>query len=168
MNRSCKKICGRSKPRENARLGRGRAGERQVGVMLLDEAVNAIAMLSFGGFNLEAQSLAQSAGQEATHGVGLPAGGFHQVVQGSATRPAQQVEDFGRLAAGPRARSGSLARPGALVCAGGRVTRLGGAGLCAGLWLFGRAGWWRGSLLVKMLPGRTDKTLSVTEYWLSR
>ncbi len=45
MNRSCKKICGWSKPKENARLGRDRAGERQVGAMLLDEAVDAIAIL---------------------------------------------------------------------------------------------------------------------------
>ncbi len=148
MNRSCKKICGWSKPKENARLGRDRAGERQVGAMLLDEAVDAIAILPFGGFNVEAHFLAQGAGEEAAHGVGLPVGSFHEVVQSHAARPLQQVQDFGRLACWAGA-TGWCAGLGAFTCPGGLAPRLGGAGLGAGLWLLGRAGWLRGSLLFR-------------------
>jgi len=44
--------------------------------ILFRELVNALAVISFAGLDLQAHFLAQG-GKEAAHGMGLPAGGFH-------------------------------------------------------------------------------------------
>src|SRR5207245_11134387 len=62
------------------------------------EGVTARAV-AFGRGNGQAHFLSQGAGQEATHRVGLPVGGFHEVVKGGSAGPFQQVQDLGGVAA---------------------------------------------------------------------
>src|SRR5229473_3147437 len=67
--------------------------------ILLRELVNALAVVSLAGLDLQTHFLAQIAGKEAAHGMGLPAGGFHEVFQSGAAGPFQQFQHPGGLTA---------------------------------------------------------------------
>jgi hypothetical protein len=61
--------------------------------------VNALAPLGLCGFNLESHLLAESAGNEPAHAVGLPVSSFHNLLQAGTAGPFQQVQDLFGLAA---------------------------------------------------------------------
>src|ERR1019366_10210184 len=75
------------------------------------ERVAALPVRGLGGRDGQAHLLAQDAGDKSSDRVSLPAGGFHQIRPGSATRALQQVEEFGGFAALART-AGLLARLG--------------------------------------------------------
>src|SRR5205085_2786854 len=87
---------------------------------------------------------------EAANRVGLPVGGFHQILQGGSAGPFQQVEDLGRLAplAGVFALFTGLStffQRGSLLAWLGRLGRnvrlsCRGTGLVGGFQLFSRRG----------------------------
>src|ERR1035441_9129465 len=118
------------------------------------DRVAALLALSLGGRDRQPHLLAQGARQEPTDRVRLPAGGFHEFLQGGAAGAFQQVENLGGFAAlagascllgrlgrlrasvGLLRRGGLVARPGlgrrdvGLLCRGPR--------LLGGRWLLGR------------------------------
>src|SRR5215468_9596796 len=94
-----------SLPNRKARRGRSRAGNRGVKSSLLREAVNSLAVLALGRLDLQPHLLAQGAADEAAYRMGLPAGGFHDLLQGGTVGPFQQFHDRGSLAALPGATS---------------------------------------------------------------
>ena len=57
------------------------------------DGIAALSVFAFRGFYRQAQLLTNP-GQEAPHGMRLPAGGLHQFLQGCAIRPLQQVQDL--------------------------------------------------------------------------
>src|SRR5205085_11261601 len=65
--------------------------------------------------------LPDSPRKEPTNGMGLPAGGFHQVFQGGTLRSSQQAQNTSRFAALSRSRNG-LRRFGFLRCLAGLST----------------------------------------------
>ena len=67
--------------------------------MLARDGVHAFYAATFGGFDLQTHFLAERSRKEAAHGVGLPAGGFHQFGQGRALGLFQEGDDMGALAA---------------------------------------------------------------------
>src|ERR1700674_6032485 len=67
--------------------------------MLARNGVRAFSVATFGGFDLQPHFLAERSRKEAAHGVGLPAGGFHQFGQGRALGLFQEGDDMGALAA---------------------------------------------------------------------
>src|SRR6266851_4454194 len=67
--------------------------------ILLRELVNALAVVSLAGLDLQTHFLAQIAGKEAAHGMGLPAGGFHEVFQSGAAGPLHQFQHPGGFTA---------------------------------------------------------------------
>ncbi len=79
------------KARKPAAAGAGRAEAGWV-LMLLREAVNALAVLPFRRFNLQPHLLADRAGNKTAYAVGLPIGGFHDVLQARSAGPFQQVQ----------------------------------------------------------------------------
>src|SRR5262249_11210290 len=84
-----------------ARHSRSRAGQRKWIAVLLRQAVNALAVLAFGGFDLEPHLLPQGAADEPAYRMRLPAGGFHNLGDGSALRTLNQRQYGGGLAAFP-------------------------------------------------------------------
>src|SRR5262249_46973117 len=108
------------------------------------ERVGALTGLARGGFDGQAELLAQGSADEAADAVSLPSGGSHDGLEGGAARPVQQFENLGGLA--------TLARRGGLLGGGGPFPRLGPRGRDSGrLWrgvgafldsgrLFGRLG----------------------------
>jgi hypothetical protein len=54
--------------------------------MLVRDGIDAFSVAAFGGFDLQPHFLAERSGREAAHRVNLPAGGFHQLGQGRASR----------------------------------------------------------------------------------
>ena len=67
--------------------------------MLARDGVHAFPVAAFGGLNLQPHLLAKGSGKKTAHGVGLPAGGFHQFGQGRAFRFFQEGDDTSALAA---------------------------------------------------------------------
>ena len=65
---------------------------------LLGKAVNALPVLALRGFDREPHLLPQGPTDEPAHTVGLPAGRLHDLFQGGAVGPSQQIQDLGRLA----------------------------------------------------------------------
>ena len=65
---------------------------------LARDGVHAFPVSTFGGFDLQTHFLAERSRKEAEHGVGLPAGGFHQFGQGRALGLFQEGDDMGALA----------------------------------------------------------------------
>src|ERR1035437_6070982 len=63
------------------------------------DRVAALRVVGLGRRDRQAHLLAQGAGKKPTNRVCLPARGFHEFLQGGASRTLQQVEDLGRLAA---------------------------------------------------------------------
>src|SRR5260370_6150942 len=81
--------------------------------ILLRELVNALAVVSLAGLDLQTHFLAQITGKEAAHGMGLPAGGFHEVFQSGAAGTFQQFQypgGFTALADSVSLRCRGLAR----------------------------------------------------------
>src|SRR6202521_639717 len=66
--------------------------------MLARDGVPGFYAATFGGFDLQTHFLAERSRKEAAHGVGLPAGGFHQFGQGRALGLFQKGDDAGALA----------------------------------------------------------------------
>src|ERR1035437_3434006 len=136
--------------------GRSPGGEKEPNRWALAfDRVAALRVVGLGRRDRQAHLLAQGAGKKPTNRVCLPARGFHEFLQGGASRTLQQVEDLGRLAAlagagrlllrrlgricafarflrraAPLARLGLGRRNVALLCRGPR--------LFGGLWLLGR------------------------------
>src|SRR5271157_320492 len=118
------------------------------------DRVAALVVLGLGGRDRQPHLLAQGAGQEPTDRVRLPAGGFHEFLQGGAAGALQQIEDLGGLAAlagagcllrrlgRPCAFSSLLRRAGLLARPGLRRRNVGplcrGPRLFGGRWLRGR------------------------------
>jgi hypothetical protein len=105
--------------------------------MLARDGVHAFYAATFGGFDLQTHFLAERSRKEAAHGVGLPAGGFHQFGQGRALGLFQEGDDMGSLAA--LAGRGGLGLGAAfrrLLAPAGLSGRLGFRG--RGTWLSGR------------------------------
>ena len=67
--------------------------------MLARYRVHAFSVATFGGFDPKTHFFAERSRKEAAHGVGLPAGGFHQFGQGRALGLFQEGDDMGALAA---------------------------------------------------------------------
>ena len=67
--------------------------------MLADDGVNSFAVLTLDRFNLETHFLAQRAGEESAHAVGLPIRSGHQLWQCGPSYSPEQREDLGLLAA---------------------------------------------------------------------
>src|SRR5258708_11014546 len=116
----------RKKP---AAAGAGRAEAGWV-LMLLGEAVNALAVLAFRRFNLQPHFLAEGAGNKAAYAVGLPVRGFHNVLQTGSAGLFQQLQDLFGLAPLPGAGRllcslGALGGFSALFRRGGLLGRLG-------------------------------------------
>src|ERR1039458_5622317 len=66
-----------------------------------DSALDRVAALlirSLARHDRQPHFLAQGAGHESTDGVGLPAGSFHDLLDGRAAGPPQKVQNFGGLA----------------------------------------------------------------------
>src|ERR1700730_14963557 len=134
--------------------------------VLAPDRVHPLAVVALGGFDLQAQLLAEGAGHEPADGVGLPAGSFHQVGQGGALGIFQQGDNLGGLAAlagGRRAFLGFVR----LFCRAGLTGRLalGGrnvarpwrnAGLFGGLWLLGRSSGLLGGSFFRVLTVHAD------------
>jgi hypothetical protein len=78
-------------------MNRGTAAERAWERLELD-GVSALPVLALGGGNDETHFLADGAGQETAHGMGLPARSFQKFLHADPLRPFQQIEDLGRLA----------------------------------------------------------------------
>ena len=83
--------------------------------MLADDRVNSFAVLTLGGFYREPHLLAQRAGEESAHAVGLPIRSGHQLLQCGPSFSPEQHEDFGLLAA--------FARAGGVDCGVGVLSR---------------------------------------------
>src|SRR5262245_24722186 len=81
------------------------------------ERVGALTGLALGGFDGQAELLAQSAADEPADTVGLPSGSGHDALEGGTTRPLQQFEYLGSFA--------TLAGCGGLLGGGGALPRLG-------------------------------------------
>src|SRR6202049_5035645 len=84
--------------------------------MLADDRVNSFAVLTLDRFNLETHFLAQRAGEESAHAVGLPIRSGHQLWQCGPSYSPEQGEDSGLLATFAGARRfvsvvGLLSRP---------------------------------------------------------
>jgi hypothetical protein len=62
-------------------------------------SIAALLILGLGGRHRQSHLLAQGTGHKAPDRVRLPAGGFHELLQGGAAGALQQVEDLGGLAA---------------------------------------------------------------------
>jgi hypothetical protein len=77
------------------------------------ESIAAHSIVPLGGHDRQTHLLADRAGQEAAHGMRLPARDLDQFSERHAVLPAQEVQDDGRLALGFRARL--LARCGCLL-----------------------------------------------------
>ena len=73
--------------------------------MLARDRVRAFSVATFGGFDPKTHFLAERSRKEAAHGVGLPAGGFHQFGQGRALGLFQKGDDAGALAGRAAARA---------------------------------------------------------------
>src|SRR5712692_10750102 len=111
------------KEKKPAAAGAGRAETGWV-VMLLREAVNALAVLAFRRFDLQPHLLAEGAGNIAAYAVGLPIGSFHDVLQAGSAGPFQQIQHLFGLAA--LAGAGRLPRSlGALGAFSGLLRRRG-------------------------------------------
>src|SRR5229473_1880939 len=82
-----------------ARRSRRRAGRTRGGRVLSAERIDARAILAFGGIYSQAHLLAERAGKEAAHAMGLPTGGSHQFQKRRSTFTAQQRQNIGLLAA---------------------------------------------------------------------
>ena len=105
--------------------------------MLARDGVHAFYAATFGGFDLQTHFLAERSRKEAAHGVGLPAGGFHQFGQGRALGLFQESDDMGALAAlAPRSGLGLGPAFRRLPAPPGLSGRLGFCG--RGRWLSGR------------------------------
>src|SRR5260370_16238171 len=112
------------------------------------ERVAALRVLGLRGGDRPPHLLPQGAGQEPTNRVRLPAGGFHEFLQGGAAGVLQQVEYLGGLAAlaGAGCLLGRLGRPRAFgsplrragLPARPSVVRRNVSLLCGGPRLFGR------------------------------
>src|SRR5579862_8908213 len=123
--------------------------------MLRLDRVVALAVLALGGGNVQAHLLTDGPGQEPAHGMRLPAAGFLEFLGGRATRPFQQVEDLGGLAAIPcgSALLFALARFGRFLGRGGLLPRLALLGRDVRA-LFGNTGRFRGFGLRSYADGR--------------
>src|SRR6266478_2716973 len=82
-----------------ARLSRRRAGRTRGGRVLSADRIDARAILAFGGLHRQAHLLAERAGKEAAHTMGLPTGGSPQFQKRRSTFTAQQRQNLGFLAA---------------------------------------------------------------------
>ena len=67
--------------------------------MLSADRIDARAILAFGGLHGQAHLLAERAGKEAAHTMGLPTGGSHQFQKRRSTFTAQQRQNLGFLTA---------------------------------------------------------------------
>ena len=105
--------------------------------ILARDGVHAFSAAPLGGFDLQPHFLAEGSRKEAAHGVGLPAGGFHQFGQGRALGLFQEGDNMGALAAWSR-RGGLGPGPAfrRLLAPAGLSGRLGFCG--RGRWLSGR------------------------------
>src|SRR6266571_3896252 len=82
-----------------ARLSRRWAGRARGGRVLTADRIDPCAILAFGGIDSEAHLLAERAGKEAAHAMGLPTGGSHQLRKCRSTLTAEQRQNVGLLAA---------------------------------------------------------------------
>src|SRR6266481_4624041 len=121
-----------------ARRSRRRAGRTRGGRVLTAERIDARAILAFGGIDSQAHLLAERAGKEAAHTMGLPTGGSHQFRKCRSTLTAEQRQNVGLLAAlagrgrlllraGPLGRFGSLRPHTGRLCASIRCQVLNGS-----------------------------------------
>ncbi len=67
----------------------GGAREADTSVSLRGDAVGPLLVLGAEGFDLQPELLGERAADESAHGVGLPAGGLHDLSQGRALLAAQ-------------------------------------------------------------------------------
>jgi hypothetical protein len=103
------------------------------------DGVAALAVLALGRRDSESHLLSNRPGEEATHGMRLPPGSFHQLLGCNAPGPLQQVQHLGRLAAVARSPlSASFRRAGGLGFRGRFGRFLGSAGLLGPFALGGR------------------------------
>ena len=106
------------------------------------DGVAALSVLALGGRDGQSHLLADGPGQEPSHGMRLPAGGFHQFLGCYAARPLQQFEDlvgFAALAGALR----FLAPLGAFFAGVAFLPDLAFFfATCARLWRSARPFWW--------------------------
>jgi hypothetical protein len=128
-------VSGTANPPEREKpLGRNPAARANGGISgLCFHGVGAFPILAVSGCDGQAHLLADRTGKEASDGMGLPTGGFHQFFAGGASRPLQQIQDLRGLA--------PVSGGTALFLGLGRF--LGGAGLLARLSFLGGATWAR-------------------------